>query len=101
MKTLCAKCGLNPRRVSHRYCAPCHAEYMRDYRRANGLPESQKAKDAARHIAGVYKRRGLLAPRLCVVCGSASVEMHHDNYDEPLEVTWLCRPCHLSHHKAA
>src|SRR5690242_8607704 len=44
---------------------------------------------------------GLLAkPAACERCEqSAAVEGHHDNYDKPLNVKWLCRKCHLAHHK--
>jgi hypothetical protein len=30
-------------------------------------------------------------------CGSTDVEMHHPDYDKPLEVIWMCRSCHLVH----
>lgn len=25
--------------------------------------------------------------------------MHHPDYSKPLEVVWMCRPCHLAEHK--
>ena len=33
----------------------------------------------------------------CEGCGEKA-EKHHENYDEPLVVKWLCRECHLEHH---
>jgi len=35
----------------------------------------------------------------CEVCGSEDgVEAHHQDYSKPLEVRWLCKDCHYSHH---
>ena len=44
--------------------------------------------------------RGKLIPQPCK-CGATKVEMHHPDYSKPLLVEWLCRPCHLDHHKLA
>jgi hypothetical protein len=52
-----------------------------------------------RSYAKVYLRRGKLHPQPCVDCGAAEVEMHHEDYDQPLMVTWVCRSCHLARHK--
>lgn len=60
------------------------------------MTPEQKFKDTARHIAGVYQRRGKLVPQPCEICGSEqNIEKHHEDYSKPLEVQWLCRPCHL------
>lgn len=42
-------------------------------------------------------RRGLVERQPCEVCGSEPTDAHHDDYDRPLTVRWLCR----RHHKAA
>jgi hypothetical protein len=35
----------------------------------------------------------------CERCGGGEyVEGHHADYSEPLEVEWLCFPCHRQHH---
>jgi len=72
---------------------------MREWRKGRELNETQKWKDGARSMAGVYRRRGKLIPELCEGCGAEDVEMHHENYDRPLDVTWLCKPCHQAHHR--
>lgn len=64
------------------------------------LSPEQRAKDNARSYAGVYKRRGVLVPKPCEECGEPDSEMHHPDYSKPLEVVWLCRPCHHALHKA-
>jgi hypothetical protein len=63
------------------------------------LTEEQKRKDNCRHIAGYYRRRGILQQQPCERCGSMLSQMHHDDYSKPLEVTWLCRACHLALHR--
>jgi len=45
-------------------------------------------------------RLGLLEKKPCEVCGDPKSEAHHDCYDRPLDVTWLCRDHHKAHHKA-
>jgi hypothetical protein len=35
----------------------------------------------------------------CERCGFMKVLAHHENYDEPLNVMWLCQPCHKQRHK--
>lgn len=99
----CFRCGKNPRRTNRRgrvmsYCLTCHAAYARAWRSVNPMTPEQRMKDSARSIAGVYKRRGKLIPAPCEKCGTAKTEMHHDDYAKPLDVRWLCRPCHLDHH---
>jgi len=35
----------------------------------------------------------------CAYCGIACIpEGHHEDYDKPLEVVWLCRQCHQHLH---
>lgn len=71
---------------------------MRGWRKTHHLNEEQKKKANARTYAGVYKRRGLLAQQDCKDCGLKDTEMHHEDYDKPLDVIWLCRICHLKRH---
>lgn len=75
-----------------------HAAYMRQWRKTHPMTTEQRRKDNCRSIAGVYKRRGKLRPEPCADCGSPHVEMHHPDYSKPLQVEWLCRPCHLAVH---
>ena len=63
-----------------------------DWRRAN-LPK---------YTAHLAVRRALVSGTLekqgCEVCGMEIVDAHHDQYDEPLEVRWLCRLHHVKLH---
>jgi len=52
----------------------------------------------SRAYANVYQRRGKLKPIPCEACGDEKAQKHHPDYGKPLEVTWLCRPCHLARH---
>lgn len=44
-------------------------------------------------------RAGRLHKEPCERCGELKVHAHHDNYDEPLNIMWLCQPCHKVRHK--
>ena len=41
---------------------------------------------------------GVLEKQNCEVCGAVKVDAHHDRYDEPLNVRWLCRSHHVKLH---
>lgn len=71
---------------------------MREWRKTHPMSAEQRFKDNARSLAAAYKKRGVLKPEPCEVCGSLDVEMHHEDYSKPLEVHWLCREHHLAHH---
>lgn len=72
---------------------------MRAWRAGRQLTPEQRRKDNARSYANVYLRRGKLQRAACVDCGSPESQMHHEDYDRPLDVIWLCRPCHLARHR--
>lgn len=54
---------------------------------------------AQRIMANAIHRGDLIRPDACSKCGSSfRVAGHHDDYSKPLEVIWLCQPCHNRHH---
>ena len=44
-------------------------------------------------------KHGLLEKKPCERCGNEKSLAHHDDYDKPLDVMWLCQPCHKQRHK--
>jgi hypothetical protein len=43
-------------------------------------------------------RRGLLLPQPCAICGAPNTDGHHEDYNRPMAVTWLCRKHHKQRH---
>jgi hypothetical protein len=78
-------------------CGECHAAYQRSWRRGSVLTPQQRAKANARRLARHAKARGDITQQPCA-CGSLNSQMHHDDYSKPLEVKWICRPCHMDIH---
>ena len=69
--------------------------YYAKYRKA------QPMKHKARWTVWNAKVAGkLVVPDHCEECGvEANLDAHHDDYEKPLDVRWLCRDCHAAHHK--
>lgn len=56
---------------------------------------------AAVKVQKALANKSLSRPNLCSNCGMVCVpEAHHDDYDKPLDVIWLCRKCHKKLHKS-
>jgi hypothetical protein len=43
-------------------------------------------------------RNGILKRQPCEVCGDPISEGHHDDYDKPLDIRWLCTKHHGEAH---
>ena len=70
---------------------------MRGWRPSHPGSDEQRRRANCRAYANVYLRRGKIHRGPCVDCGvdpeDERVEMHHPDYDHPLNVVWLCVPC--------
>jgi hypothetical protein len=62
-------------------------------------PEKVKAQKKLSHA---LKRNEIAKPSDCSECGaqpgSRLIHGHHEDYSKPLEVIWLCQPCHKEIH---
>lgn len=100
-KDSCSKCNgpLGSRYKKQRYCAECHAAWSRENRvRHSELTDDQRMRANARSYLNTYLRRGYITKNPCIICGSCEVQGHHENYNKPLEVVWLCKPHHRQYH---
>ena len=70
---------------------------------ATEITKAWRAEDSRRNVAHtqVYQaiRKGNLVRQPCIRCGEVKSLAHHEDYDKPLEVMWLCQPCHKQRHK--
>lgn len=58
-----------------------------------------RVKQMARRVTRNAIRRGELNRLPCEVCNTLPTDAHHDDYEKPLDVRWLCRKHHSEHHK--
>ena len=75
-------------------CRECKNAYVREWRKTHPLTPEQRKKDNARSYARQYMLRGHLEPEPCIACGTENAQMHHEDYDRPLDVIWLCGTDH-------
>jgi hypothetical protein len=61
------------------------------YRGEKALKVNSLTSEAIRH--------GRLIPQPCEHGCAGKTDAHHDDYDKPYDVRWLCRKCHCALHK--
>ncbi len=71
--------------------------WVREFEKRPHEKEKRKSRIAAQQAF----KSGKITKTLCQRCGGESCEMHHNDYSKPLEVIWVCKPCHAAIHKAA
>ena len=69
------------------------AKYSYKWRKQN-LMKARAHVKVARAV-----RKGILNKQCCEICFNEKVEAHHPNYNEPLNVVWLCRQHHAELHR--
>lgn len=90
------RCGCGaPRKAWKSYCPDCARARRPGW---SSLSPEGKRRANARTYLNVYLKRGKVTKKPCADCGSPDVEAHHADYSRPLDVTWLCRECHLKRH---
>jgi ribosomal protein S27AE len=99
----CSLCGEHHSRKGKRrwqsYCKACHAANMREKRpKHRDLSPDARKKANTRSYTNVLVKRGHLSKDPCQRCGAGVAQAHHEDYDNPRLVMWLCRPCHMKHH---
>ena len=77
----------------------------RPERKVHALEESRRwaSEDKRRRPAQSKVNHAILSGKLtrlpCERCGRAdNVHAHHEDYDKPLDVVWLCPVCHKARH---
>jgi hypothetical protein len=59
-------------------------------------PHKQAARQA---VSNAIRDGKIFRPASCQQCSSgARLHAHHDDYSKPLDVRWLCVPCHEAAH---
>jgi len=76
---------------------PHRAKLALEVNRAWRAEDTRRAK--AHDAVTRAVRKGLLVRCPCIRCGEQKSLAHHEDYDKPLEVMWLCQPCHKQRHK--
>jgi len=85
------------------------ADYYREYDRKRGCRQDKAYRDfyiekfpekyRAHYLLSNAVRDGRLKRESCEKCGRKDTHGHHEDYSKPLEVRWLCPPCHFAEHK--
>lgn len=71
---------------------PARKKRKMEYQRIHRVVNPQKLK--ARRAVSQGIRSGVLQRQPCQYCGSTKTQAHHEDYDKPLDVIWVCFKCH-------
>lgn len=59
----------------------------------------EKIKAKARNVVNLAIKKGKIIRQNCEVCGITNTHAHHEDYNKPLQVQWLCPLHHKEKHR--
>lgn len=94
----CGQCGhwFLPEYISAKYCSkPCKDRALATGRKVLRMATTQ-ARSARSLLAYHVNAGNIIKSDSCEECSrtGCAIEAAHYNYEQPLRVRWLCRPCH-------
>ena len=77
------------------------ANYLRQWHKLYGRKQTKAQQRAHNAVYYAIKSGKPKKPIGCSACGSSKkrIDGHHKDYSKPLEVVWLCQPCHGKEHR--
>ena len=66
---------------------------------SNAWRKEDKRRSQCHRAVSKAIKSGELVRKNCEKCENENSLAHHENYDKPLMVNWLCQPCHKQRHK--
>lgn len=75
-----------------------NAPPFRSHTRQSAWRRANLTKYAAHLAVSRALAQGRLERQVCEVCGHPRVDAHHDSYEDPVAVRWLCRRHHMGLH---
>ena len=79
------------------WCGVCSNRKKRERQKAD--PVAQKERKAREYVRQAVRAGRLIKPERCSQCGgTGDIQGHHEDYNKPLEVVWLCVECHKYAH---
>ncbi|MEG1495452.1 MAG: hypothetical protein RRZ84_07840 [Romboutsia sp.] len=95
------------KRKRHFCSRECYSKYRAEllpkeeqHAYGTGYCEQERGKrKKARTLLNHHLRDNNIERQPCEVCCNPKTEAHHDCYDKPLEIRWLCFKCHRKWHK--
>lgn len=101
----CKCCAKKDVRVNRKDNIDYYREYDRERGSRRTLEDLQRYRDkfpnkyAAHTAVNNAKRAGEIVEQSCEKCGGTDhIHAHHDDYNKPLEVRWLCAVHHKEWH---
>lgn len=88
--------GREARRRATKKYESMHVERVRKSK--SDWDEANSKKKKVHGITAYAIKTGLLTRSPCEICGCAESHAHHDDYDAPLNVRWLCPRHHQEWH---